>query len=83
MHPDASCTESEKNWAKPCTGRWTVDWSVVHLFIGLARTIYIRCVYGVFGREITIYTVIYGVYIRFWPTLLIYGVMPPSQPCVT
>jgi len=35
----------------------------------LARTIYIRCVYGIFGREITIYTVIYGVYIRFWPTL--------------
>jgi hypothetical protein len=37
--------------------------------LGLARTIYIRCVYGIFGREITIYTVIYGVYIRFWPTL--------------
>jgi len=37
---------------------------------GLARSIYIRCVYGVFGREITTYTVIYGVYIRFWPTLL-------------
>jgi len=35
----------------------------------LDRTIYIRCVYGNFGREITIYTVIYGVYIRFWPTL--------------
>jgi len=25
--------------------------------------IYIRCVYGIFGREFTIYTVIYGVYI--------------------
>jgi len=25
--------------------------------IGLARTIYIRCIYGVFGREITKYTV--------------------------
>ena len=23
-----------------------------------------------FGREITIHTVIYGVYVRFWPTLL-------------
>jgi hypothetical protein len=47
--------------------------AVVHLYcsqIGLARTIYIRCVYGTFGREFTIYTVIYGVYIRFWPTLL-------------
>jgi hypothetical protein len=33
---------------------------------------YIRCVYGIFGREFTIHTVIYGVYIRFWPTLGIY-----------
>jgi len=37
---------------------------------GLARTIYIRCVYGIFGREITVYTVIYGAYIRSWPTLV-------------
>jgi hypothetical protein len=25
---------------------------------------YIRCIYNIFGREITIHTVIYGVYIR-------------------
>ena len=37
--------------------------------VGLARAIYIRCTYGNFGREITKYTVIYGVYIWFWPTL--------------
>jgi hypothetical protein len=37
--------------------------------LGLARTIYIRLINGIFGREITKYTVIYGVYIRFWPTL--------------
>ena len=37
--------------------------------LGLARTIYMRCVHGVFGREITRNTVYYGVYIRFWPTL--------------
>ena len=37
--------------------------------LGLARTIYIRCIYGTFGREIIKYTVIYGVYTRFWPTL--------------
>jgi hypothetical protein len=37
--------------------------------VGLARTTYIRCICGIFGREITKYTVIYGVYIRFWPTL--------------
>ena len=30
---------------------------------------YIQCTYGIFGREITIYTVIYGADIRFWPTL--------------
>jgi len=29
--------------------------------------------YGIFGRDITKYTVIYGVYIRFWPTLDIGG----------
>ena len=37
--------------------------------VGLAITIYIRCIYGLFGRNITKYTVIYGVYIQFWPTL--------------
>jgi hypothetical protein len=28
-----------------------------------------RCIYGIYGRGITEYTAIYGVYIRFWPTL--------------
>jgi hypothetical protein len=27
--------------------------------------IYIRCIYGIFGREVTKYSVIYVVYIRF------------------
>ena len=36
-------------------------------YLGLVKTI--RCVHDIFGREITEYTVIYGVYIRFWPTL--------------
>jgi hypothetical protein len=27
--------------------------------------------YGIFGSESTKYTVVYGVYIRFWPTLLL------------
>ena len=44
--------------------------------LGLARTIYIRYIYGIFGREIIQYTVIYGVYIRFWPTLNIAGTSP-------
>ena len=39
--------------------------------LGVARIIYIRCIYGIFGREITKCTVIYGAYIRFWPTLCI------------
>jgi len=32
------------------------------------HTVYI-CIYGICGREFTKYTVIYGVYIRFWPIL--------------
>ena len=31
--------------------------------------IYTRCIYGIFDREITKYTVIYSAYIWFWPTL--------------
>jgi len=42
---------------------------LLQLLIRLAKTIDIRCVYGTFGREITKYTVIYSVNIRFWPTL--------------
>jgi hypothetical protein len=34
----------------------------MHIF-RLARTICIRCIYSIFGREITRYTVIYSVYI--------------------
>ena len=41
------------------------------LSVGLARTMYIRCVYGIYGRKFTDYTVIYGVYIGFWPTLVV------------
>jgi len=44
-------------------------------YIELARPYiyrYIPCTYGIFGREITIHTVIYGVYIRFWLTLDVY-----------
>ena len=52
------------------TGTWMGSQRA--LYVGLARTIYIRCMYGNFGREITKYTVIYGVYIRFWPTLCIF-----------
>jgi len=52
-----------------CSTRLVLCVSCVDTPLGLARTIYIRCMYGIFGREITTYTVIYGAYIRFWPTL--------------
>ena len=44
------------------------------------------CIYGVytvfFGREITKYTVLYGAYIRYWPTLLMCSpaLLCPSNP---
>ena len=31
--------------------------------------VYTVCIYGIFSREMTIHAVIYGVHIRFWPTL--------------
>jgi hypothetical protein len=39
--------------------------------IKLARTMYIRCMYSIFCREFTECTVMYGVYIRLWPILMI------------
>jgi hypothetical protein len=51
---------------------YQTHWRILSIHLGLARTInhiYIRCVYGISGREIFKYTVIYGVNIRFWPTL--------------
>jgi hypothetical protein len=41
----------------------------IPVWLRLARTIYIRWIYGIFGRGITKYTVIYTEYIRFWPIL--------------
>jgi len=38
-------------------------------YLGLVRTIYIRCIYGIVGKKITKYTVIYGEYVGFWPAL--------------
>ena len=39
---------------------------------GMSRRVHkgtVRCIYGIFCGEITKYTVIDGVFIRFWPTL--------------
>jgi len=55
--------------------------AVFLLYLGLDRTIYIRCIYGIFVREITKYMVIYGVYTRFWPTLTIFHLHIPA-PCM-
>jgi len=38
----------------------------VYVYVGLARTIHIRFIFGIFGREFTTYTVIYGAFIQFW-----------------
>jgi hypothetical protein len=46
------------------------------LYVGLARTIYIRCVYGIFGREITKYTVI----LRCIYTVLANPTYTPQRP---
>jgi hypothetical protein len=35
------------------------------IYIYIYVNIYIQCIYGIFGREITKHTVIYGVYARF------------------
>ena len=46
---------------------------VCDLFVGLVRTVYIYTVYiRYFGRDVTKYMVIYGVYIRFWTTLFVW-----------
>ena len=58
---------------------YTIGWEwCVRTFIGLARTIYIRCIYSIFSRRFVKYTAIYGVYIWFWPTLYIYNLNPLS-----
>jgi hypothetical protein len=38
-------------------------------YIGLVIIKYTQCIYGMFGREITKYMVIYSAYIRFLTTL--------------
>ena len=52
------------------TWMWTLE---------LARTVYMRGICGTFGRKITKYTVKYGVYILFWPTLM-YLLLPCTLP---
>ena len=55
------------------------SWSYRAILVGLARTICVQCKYEIFGREITKYTVIYGVYIRFWLYTSILAVMATRE----
>jgi len=45
-------------------------WCLLTNRVGQAKNIYMRCIYGTFGREITKYTVIYNAYLHLWLTLL-------------
>ena len=62
--------KQRSQWDIYQNSRQRANW-VTWVLVGLARTIYIRCTYGISGREITKYTVIHGayLYIRLWPTL--------------
>ena len=53
----------------------TMPW----ICLGLARTIYVRCTYGIFGLGITKYTVYIYVYIRFWLTLYVTHLVVPVK----
>jgi hypothetical protein len=43
------------------------------IYTVLANPINTVCIYGFFCSDLIKYTVIYGVYIRFWPTLINFG----------
>jgi len=51
------------------------------IYVQLARTLYTRCMYGIISREKPVYTVLYGVYIRFWPTLIICTLWTATCQC--
>jgi len=75
IHKDTLVVIIHPAWSREgalrCQHLRTFESAPAGSYVGLARTIYIRFIYGIFGSEITKNTVIYGVYIRFWPTLLI------------
>ena len=53
------------------------------IYIRYIYGIYIRCTYGILGLKITKFTVYIHVYIRFWPTLLIFIVSKPTTHHLT
>jgi len=46
---------------------------ILRIYMVLANPIYVRCTYGILGRNSIKYTIIKGVCIRFWPTLVTYS----------
>jgi hypothetical protein len=50
--------------------------SCMEVLIRLAKTIYILCIYGIFGRNLHKYMAVYGVYVWFWPTLRVLCTKP-------
>ena len=76
---EANFTHAFQEWDVPYIGLaqtiYVYIYGVYTVFLaGESPKIYghVRCVCGIFGRESTKYTVMYGAYIRSWPTLAIY-----------
>ena len=68
--PDELCEQSNEHYAAEGEQALSFDVGKKAPFQGWPETFtYIRCIHGIFGREITKYTVMYGVYIRLWPTV--------------
>ena len=62
----------KKGTARWQTRRWLFYFQICR--VGQNHTYihtHIRCIYGDFSSEIALHTVIYGVHVRFWPTLRI------------
>jgi hypothetical protein len=66
----ATTTDSPHYWASSWSCLFNTSAASYINWVGQNHTF--LGIYGIFGREITIHTVIYGVYIRFWPTLFMY-----------
>jgi hypothetical protein len=72
-HPQCTCMHTLDTHSSTlktmCVCTTDTSQIAIHTYLGLARTIYIRCIHGIFGREISKYTVIKSVCIRLWPAL--------------
>jgi hypothetical protein len=77
MKAVCSCTEIKTAWRQR-THVSRLTWSPgmippgEHIYIIYDSSWRARCMYVIFGREVTNYTVICGVYIQFWSTLCMF-----------